>query len=674
MALRAFIVRPFGTKSPCQSERDIDFDRVESELIAPALSRLGLQGGTTIKFLEAGNIREDMFGELVRADLVVADVSVHNANVFYELGIRHALRDKRTFLLRCRGDAFPFDLQTDRYLEYDAADPGQSLNALVDGLRATLAGDRVDSPVFRLLPQLRAQDVANFVVVPDDFREEVERAADRRWLGDLEMLGDEAEWFGWAAEGRREVGRAQFSLRAWESARVTWERVLDENGQDLEANAKLATIYQRLGNRARSNQSIRRALDHAWTSATDRAELYSLLGSNVKSEWMEVWANLTDEQRGPRALADPSLTTAFDHYRQGFAEDPSHYYSGVNALALSVIITELAERYPETWQGRFEDEEEAASVLSRYGKDQYDLTGAVRFSVEAARQRAKVEGRSDLWAEITNADMVFLTSKKPARVALVYRKALAGALDFSVSAARRQLAIYKSLRVKDANADAALEVLDELEARIGIASIAEQAHVVVFTGHMIDAPDRQAKGLAPRFPPKEQYESKARVRIKAALTEQLARHGDQLLGIAGGACGGDILFHEVCEELGIPTRLFLAIPQKDYVLSSVQHGGQQWVVRFEQLCSRLKDATRVLSGSKELPRWLRKRSDYSIWQRSNLWLLHNALALSGMNTTLIALWNGEQGDAPGGTADMVARAKERLAEVIHLDTREIFGL
>ena len=40
---------------------------------------------------------------LIEADLVIADISIHNANVFYELGIRHALRPWRTYMIRQRG-------------------------------------------------------------------------------------------------------------------------------------------------------------------------------------------------------------------------------------------------------------------------------------------------------------------------------------------------------------------------------------------------------------------------------------------------------------------------------------------------------------------------------------------------------------------------------------------
>ena len=52
-------------------------------------------------------------------------------------------------------------------------------------------------------------------------------------------------------------------------------------------------------------------------------------------------------------------------------------------------------------------------------------------------------------------------------------------------------------------------------------------------------------------------------------------------------------------------------------------------------------------------------------------MLHNALFLSRDQLTLIALWNGATGDGPGGTEDMVERAKNRGARFIHLDTKKL---
>src|SRR6476646_1750684 len=144
---RAFIVRPFGEKKFGKDQLLVNFDEIEKSLIDPALKYLNIDGRTTAEILESGNIRDDMFQLLVAADLVIADLTVHNANVFYELGVRHALREKRTFLIYSQigEEKVPFDLQTDRYLAYDHKEPGKSLPAFIAGLRRTLASDDKDS-------------------------------------------------------------------------------------------------------------------------------------------------------------------------------------------------------------------------------------------------------------------------------------------------------------------------------------------------------------------------------------------------------------------------------------------------------------------------------------------------------------------------------------------------
>src|SRR3954447_4128897 len=169
--MQAFIVRPFGNRKAIQKNAsgisvtvDFDFELVHKELIAPALQRADLSGGTTGLIFEAGSIHEDMFTLLLTADLVVADISVHNANVFYELGIRHALRDKRTVLIKCEGfDDTPFDTLGFRYISYSKDNAAASLESLVKALNETLQADRQDSPVFSKLPKLETQDPEAFL-------------------------------------------------------------------------------------------------------------------------------------------------------------------------------------------------------------------------------------------------------------------------------------------------------------------------------------------------------------------------------------------------------------------------------------------------------------------------------------------------------------------------------
>jgi hypothetical protein len=652
--MRAFIIRPFGVKN------GIDFDAIEQHLIAPALKAAGFTGRTTIDILRAGNIRTDMFQRLLTADLVIADLSIHNANVFYELGIRHALRDKRTFMLRSNVDTFPFDLQTDRYFVYDHTRAGDSLPLLIEALLQTKHSEAQDSPVFKALPELEVQDRSRFLAVPLDFREEVARALANRQAGDLELLGAEVRGFEWESEGLRVVGRAQFNLKDFEGARATWEAVRELDTWDLEANLQLGTVYHRLGDLTRSDQALGRALGSKAMGCNSRAEASALMGRNAKERWKRDWRQFPPEQRRQKALDSPYLEDSLKAYAGGFDEDLNHHYSGLNACAMLSIQLELASALPEIWARRFEDEPAAERELSSRRRRLEKLAAAVELSVQASLRQIERGRKEDRWARISQADLSCLTSKKPSMVASEYKSALAEALEFPVGSVREQLELYEELRVLEDNVKAALEVIPVSKQ----SKAPEQTqHVLLFTGHRIDDPGRKE----PRFPPDK--EEAARQRIREAILAEQQVSGGIAYGIAGGASGGDILFHEVCGELGIPTHLYLAIPKEQFISASVQSSGPRWVERFHRLYQALP--VRMLGESDQLPRWLREKPDYDIWQRNNLWELHNALAAGSSHVTLIALWNGKTGDGPGGTEDMVRIAKSRGAKTIILDTNTL---
>ncbi len=89
----AFVVMPFGVK-PGPDGRMIDFNSIYRSLIKPALLEAGFKPFRADEETVSGDILTDMFQELLLADLVVVDMSIDNANVFYELGVRHALRKR----------------------------------------------------------------------------------------------------------------------------------------------------------------------------------------------------------------------------------------------------------------------------------------------------------------------------------------------------------------------------------------------------------------------------------------------------------------------------------------------------------------------------------------------------------------------------------------------------
>jgi len=655
---RAFIVRPFGTK------QGIDFGAVETLLIAPALTKVGLTGRTTMEIVEAGNIREDMFRHLIIADVVIADLSIHNANVFYELGIRHGLRPNATIMIRSPvpEHAYPFDLQTDRYLTYDANAPADKLAALVEMLEQTIGSGRVDSPVYQLLPGLKPPDPGVLKVVPRDFGEEVQLALLEESRGKLRLLAHEVRDHPWETEGLRAVGRAQFSLKAHAGAKETFEWLRDSHPSDIEANLRLATIYQKLGDVPRSEVAIGRVIASKHATRPDLAEVLSLRARNKKEAWRRVIAensSKTTREIQEAALQSPDLASAQEAYAQAFSHDLNAYYPGINALALLLIRLELANACQDVWTDAFDAD---GNELKESKRKFEQLRGATQVCVKSMLDylaRTPTANEDDLlWAKITEADLEFLLSDRSKAVAQKYRDALANAGAFAIGSARDQMLLFQSLNIRRDVTVAALQVVNPLyQAR------AEQSdpRVVVFAGHRIDDPGRKS----PRFPNTARAEAEARSRIRDALMKERAKDAGKMLGLAGAASGGDILFHEVCDELDIETHVYLAVPPEKFCAESVSSAGSQWIARFYRLLE--KKPQKVLAEKLELPKWLAAKPGYSAWNRNNLWILFNALATSPKRTTLLALWNGQEGDAAGGTKDLVHQVESRGQHWVHID-------
>jgi hypothetical protein len=668
--VNVFIVRPFGEKD------GVDFDLVEDELIAPAMAAARVKGGTTGLIARSGNIRVDMFQQLVLADLVIADISVHNANVFYELGLRHALRDRPTILIRFsrpeaapkggggkkrpqrRKDAphpheVPFDLKTDRYVEYDLERLADSVATLTNAIRETRKATNIDSPVYLLLPDLRPPSTAKLRAVSEQFREAVMKAADNDDFAMLGLLAEEIDAVPWKLPGRRLVGKTFFEKKSWAGARIWLEKVREEQPDDTEANLLLGTVYQKLGDLAESNAALGRVLEHDGLSSHQRAEKLSLVGSNHKTQWIAQWQSASPEHRLETALrAFPRL--AVKAYDEGFTEDQNHYYSGLNSLSLRVLELELMRAVPRVWQERFESEEEANAERASLEKARASLEGAVARSIAAARARDTARAQRsragaeqwDYWIDFSWADYRFLTGQKAAAVAQAYREALAkvNGRAFSRDAAARQLRTFCEIGVFVEKAEAALAALGEPLTREPEAPTRQR--VIVFSGHRLDSPGRKQ----PRFPA-------SRV---AAATDAIRREA---------ANGGDIIFHEVCRSEQIPTEVLLALPVDQYAAESVNDGGPEWTERFRKLIEATPP--KILGASKELPSWVAGRENYSIWNRNNLWTLHAALAHSHADVTLIALFDGKQGDGPGGTFDMIERAKDAHVHVVRIDPADL---
>lgn len=168
-------------------------------------------------------------------------------------------------------------------------------------------------------------------------------------------------------------------------------------------------------------------------------------------------------------------------------------------------------------------------------------------------------------------------------------------------------------------------------------------HTILFTGHMIDDKNREI----PRFP--DTKEPGVRKEIYNLLMKLIGNKGGVVKGIAGAAAGGDIIFHEVCMALSMPSEVFLALPIEQFKEASVSFAGLSWEARFDNLVKQLPH--RILSSA--------ERSDtQAVWGNANDWMIDEAIQNSGVNVSLVALWDRKQGDGEGGSEHMVGKAAQ----------------
>jgi hypothetical protein len=139
-----FVLMPFGKKSdPSRpTQPAIDFNAIYLSGIKPAIEDAGMVPLRADEEKTLGIIHKPMFEQLLLCDFAVAELTIPNPNVFYELGVRHASRHNTTLPIFANHAALPFDVALLRALPYQL----QANNALgpeeASALRKAL-GDRL---------------------------------------------------------------------------------------------------------------------------------------------------------------------------------------------------------------------------------------------------------------------------------------------------------------------------------------------------------------------------------------------------------------------------------------------------------------------------------------------------------------------------------------------------
>lgn len=175
--------------------------------------------------------------------------------------------------------------------------------------------------------------------------------------------------------------------------------------------------------------------------------------------------------------------------------------------------------------------------------------------------------------------------------------------------------------------------------------------VLLFSGHMIDAPGRASV----RFPP--EAEAAAAMKISELLDKLAVGPAD--LAICGGAGGGDLLFAEACRARGVPLEILIPFDEREFLTISVEPSGAGWRERFLHLVA---DAGVSVSSAGELAR---DPGRSGAFERNNERMLQRSMTWGADRLQFVALWDGQGGDGAGGTAAMV-EAVRRQTNLIHV--------
>lgn len=660
MKPHAFVAMPFGVKKDNQGN-EIDFNRVYAELIKPALERAGLEVFRADEEERAGDIRTDMFQELLLADLVVADLTLDNPNVWYELGVRHALRARGVVLISGGRVPTAFDLYTDRKLRYSIKDCGpdpatleQEKSKLSDMVKATMESwhGRKVSPVYNLLQNLqepdwrslRVGDVKEFWERHETWERRISLARKAGQIGDVLVLADEATIAAFRAEAWLTAGEALRKAERFTFGLEQLERGLAVEPRNLRGLREKGICLQRLAIEGKPGHSLDRARAHyrevLETFPTD-PETWALLGRVDKDAWVSGWhqpGKAPQQMRDDAAYEDALLRAAIESYATAYRRHPGHYYSGINALTLMHLYRYLTQE-------------------ARYDKEMAMMAGAVRFAAEM-----EIDPHLAFWAKATLGDLEVLVGS-PDNTKAAFKEALAKDDKdwFALNSSRAQLQLLKDLGFQLDNVDAGLAVFDRALQKLAKPEGKWQPRqIFLFSGHMIDKPGRQPS----RFPVSK--EPAAAQKIAEAL--QKLEAGSEDLALTQGACGGDLLFTEVCQQRGVKVQWLQPFDEPTFIQKSVVCHSEIWRARYLKAKAALTTTPGLRAGLAELGPPPKGVDPY---ERCNLWLLYTALSYGISKVQFICLWDGGGGDGPGGTAHMYQEVNRRTGQVTWIDSRSL---
>ncbi len=334
-----YVSMPIGVKSD-RSGLLIDFDRTYTEGIKPAVEGTGLLCLRGDELPSGGLKQKSIISAVLRSDVMIADLTMTNANVMYELGIRHTVQRGLTLLITANPELIPFDINYSKTIIYEldtdggvSARAAQVLRQMIgSAIRAGLEDFNVDSPIYEFFPDLHV-DLPGAATVFESKRhlptprgkrgrlrsekgstQEEPREAVMR--AELEALNSpEAEPLTLI-----NVLKAYRDISAWDDMIRLADAMPPAISKSPEVQQLLALALNRRAGTGDQDLAIS-VMEHLIAETGGDAESYGILGRIYKDRY-------TVDGR------QEDLNTAITYYKEGFEKQPTDYYPGVNVVML----------------------------------------------------------------------------------------------------------------------------------------------------------------------------------------------------------------------------------------------------------------------------------------------------------------------------------------------------
>lgn len=396
-----FVIMGFGRKTDSSTGKTLDLDKTYKNIIKPAVEKANFICIRADEIQDSGLIDKSMYALLMRAELVVADISTYNPNAIYELGIRHGVKPFSTIIIKEKEGKIPFDLDHTRIFEYvhlgediGADEATRCQNALVEKIESITHNNFIDSPLYEFLQEIEPPKLPE-----SEYRKIISDLADR-----------EKHIFAISERARQHMDESNFL-----EAKTLWEKasnMVPSEAYFVQQNA-LATYKSQ---HPTMLSSLIDALNIINTLApdgeTNDPETLGLTGAIYK----RIWEATGDVENLKRAIF---------FYGKGF-QIRRDYYNGENyALCLNLIAVQESDENEKIYNliAAKKAREKILEILSHLVSSEPDISIDSRYKWEYAtisncyyglKNPALAQKYEDKFMRVTNAAWeieTFQTSK-----------------------------------------------------------------------------------------------------------------------------------------------------------------------------------------------------------------------------------------------------------------------